>query len=183
MTEAILDAARSVFEQYGARRATVDDVARTAGVSRATLYRAYPGKAALLAAVVDRETAAFFEELDRVAADLPPADAVAECFVRGLAIMRDIPVLGRLATSEPEVLTGMPDRSSVLVAQAGRVASTLRRSGATLPDVELHLAAELLLRLASTFLLDPGGSLDVTDEPAVRSYARRFLSPLVSGAV
>ena len=179
MTDAILDAARSVFEQYGARRATVDDVARAAGVSRATLYRAYPGKAVLLAAVVDRETAAFFTELDRVAADLPPAQAVVECFVRGLAIMRDIPVLGRLATTEPEVLTGMPERGSVLVAQAGRVARTLRRSGATLPEDELRLAAELLLRLASTFLLDPGGSLDVTDEAAVRGYAERFLSPLV----
>ncbi len=179
MTDAILDAARSVFEQYGARRATVDDVARAAGVSRATLYRAYPGKAVLLAAVVDRETAAFFTELDRVAADLPPAEAVVECFVRGLAIMRDIPVLGRLASSEPEVLTGMPGRESVLVAQAGRVARTLRRSGARLPDDELRLAAELLLRLASTFLLDPGGSLDITDEAAVRGYAERFLSPLV----
>lgn len=180
MSEAILDAARTVFEQYGARRANVDDVARAAGVSRATLYRAYPGKEALLAAVVDRETAAFFDELDRVAADLPPGEAVVECFVRGLAIMRDIPVLGRLALSEPEVLTGMPDRESVLVAQAGRVARTLRRSGATHPDAELLHAAELLLRLASTFLLNPGGSLDLTDGTAVRGYAERFLSPLVA---
>lgn len=180
MTEAILDAARTVFEQYGARRANVDDVAQAAGVSRATLYRTYPGKDALLAAVIDRETAAFFDELDRVAADLPPGEAVVECFVRGLAIMRDIPVLGRLSVSEPEMLTGRPDRSSVLVSQADRVARTLRRSGATRPDAELHLAAELLLRLASTFLIDPGGSLDVADEKAVRRYAEQFLSPLVT---
>ncbi len=34
MTAGILDAAQQVFEQYGARRANVEDVARTAGVSR-----------------------------------------------------------------------------------------------------------------------------------------------------
>ena len=42
MSDEILDAARDVFEQYGARRANVDDVARKAGISRSTLYRRLP---------------------------------------------------------------------------------------------------------------------------------------------
>ena len=75
VSDTILDAAREVFEQYGARRANVDDVARAAGISRSTLYRAYPNKEALLAAVVARETGASFDELDRIAADLPPQEA------------------------------------------------------------------------------------------------------------
>ncbi len=179
MSEAILDAARDVFEQFGARRANVDDVARQAGVSRSTLYRAYPNKGALLSAVLDRETTAFFDDLDRSVADLPPQEAVVEAFVRGVSIMREIPVLGRLAVTEPEMLTGVPRGETLLLAQAGRVARTLRRVGARMPDDDLRLAAELLLRLASTFLLDPGGSLDLDDELAVRDYAKRFLSPLV----
>jgi TetR/AcrR family transcriptional regulator len=180
VSDAILDAARDVFEQFGARRANVDDVATAAGVSRSTLYRAYPNKQALLLAVAGRETGAFFDELDRVAADRTPQEAVVECFVRGISIMREIPVLGRLSVTEPSTVTGMPGRSSLLVLHSDRVVGTLRRAGATMPDHDLHLAAELLLRLASTFLLDPGGSLDLGDEKAVRAYAERWLSGLVS---
>jgi TetR/AcrR family transcriptional regulator len=179
VTDAILDAARDVFEQFGARRANVDDVARAAGVSRSTLYRAYPNKEALLAAVVFRETSAFFDELDEIAADLPPQEAIIECFVRGMTMMREIPVLGRLGQTEPEMVTGMGNGGSLILLHADRVARTLRRSGARMPDDELHLVGELLLRLASTFLLDPSGSLDVTDPVAVRDYAKRYLSQLV----
>jgi AcrR family transcriptional regulator len=178
-TEAILDAARAVFEQYGARRANVDDVAAAAGVSRSTLYRRFASKEDLLGAVVAREVDAFFDDLDRVAADLPPQEAVVECFVRGLAIMRDIPVLGRLAHTEPEVISAMPGRGHLLLTQSDRIARTLRRSGATMPEEELRLVAELLLRLATTYLLDPDGHLDLTDEHAVRDYAKRYLSGLV----
>jgi TetR/AcrR family transcriptional regulator len=179
MTDEILDAARDVFERYGARRANVDDVARAAGISRSTLYRRFPNKESLLAAVIDRETSAFLDELDRVAQDLPPQEAVIECFVRGIAMMREIPVLGRLAQTEPEMITGIPGRGPAVLEHADRIARTLRRSGARMPDDELHVVAELLLRLASTFLLDPGGRLDVNDPDAVRDYAKRYLSQLV----
>jgi TetR/AcrR family transcriptional regulator len=179
VSDAVLDAARAVFEQYGARRANVDDIAAAAGMSRSTLYRRYPNKEALLAAVVARELDAFFDELDRVAADLPPQEAVIECFVRGLAIMREIPVLGRLSQTEPEVVTGMPGRGHMLLAQSDRVARTLRRSGARMPDEDLLMASELLLRLATTYLLDPHGHLDLTDHHAVRDVAKRYLANLV----
>lgn len=179
MSEPLLDAARDVFAEYGARRANMDDVATAAGVSRSTLYRAFPTKDALLVAVVVREIEAFFDDLDEVASTLGPQEAVVECFVRGLAILDDIPVLGRLAKTEPEVLTAMPGRGHLLIAQADRVAATLRRSGARMPEDDLLLAAELMLRLASTFLIDPGGRLPVSDEHAVRDYAKRFLAGLV----
>jgi hypothetical protein len=130
--------------------------------------------------VVARAIEAFLDELDRVAADLPPQGAVIECFVRGLAIMREIPVLGRLAQTEPEVITAMPGRGHLMLAQGDRVARTLRRSGATLPDDELRMVAELMLRLATTYLLDPEGRLDLTDEQAVRDFAKRYLAQLVS---
>ncbi len=50
--------------RWGLRRTSFDDVAREAGCSRATLYRAYPtGKDALLAAVVAAEAARLYEAL------------------------------------------------------------------------------------------------------------------------
>lgn len=185
MTSGILDAAQQVFEQYGARRANVEDVARVAGISRSTLYRAYPTKEALLQAVLDREIDTFFDQLDALASDLPPQQAVVECFTAGIALTREIPLLARLVETEPEIITGVGAasngaHSSTVLGSAHRVARTLRRSGATMPDHELHVVAELMLRIAYTYLLNPFGSVDMTDDAQVRGYAAKYLAPLVS---
>lgn len=177
----ILDAARRVFERYGVRRANVDDVARAARVSRSTLYRRYPTKDALLEAVLLKQYDEFLTELDQVAAGLPPGLAVVECFVRGLALTREIPLLARLTESEPEVIIGVGSGShaALILVATERVAGTLRRSGATMPDEDLREVAELLLRVAYSYLLNTAGSLDVSDADAVRRYAARRLAPMV----
>lgn len=181
MSSAILDAAQQVFEQYGARRANVEDVARAAGVSRSTLYRAYPNKDELLEAVLTRQAEEFLNELDAASTGLPPREAVVESFSRGIALTREIPLLARLVETEPEIITGMGGLSntSLIIALAGQVAATLRRSGATMPTDELNVVAELMMRIAYTYILNPGGNLDMTDDTAVRDYARRYLAPLV----
>ena len=182
MSTAILDAAQQVFEQYGARRANVEDVARAAGVSRSTLYRAYPTKEALLQAVLDREVDEFFDQLDALASGLPPREAIVECFTAGIALTHEIPLLARLVETEPEIITGAgaSSHSGLVLGTADQVARTLRRSGATMPDDELHVVAELMLRIAYTYMLNPHGSVDMTDPKAVRAYAQKYLAPLVS---
>jgi len=50
----LLDAADDLFFSRGIAATPVDAVTRRAGVSAATLYRGYPSKEALLAAVLDR---------------------------------------------------------------------------------------------------------------------------------
>ena len=181
MSSGILDAAQAVFEQYGARRANVEDVAKAAGISRSTLYRAYPTKEALLQAVLDREIDEFFNQLDALASGLSPGEAIVECFTAGIALTHEIPLLARLVETEPEIITGIGGsaQTSVVLGSAHRVAQTLRRSGATMPDDELHVVAELMLRIAYTYLLNPHGAVDMTDPKAVREYALRYLAPLV----
>src|SRR5215471_4041913 len=41
---AILDAALRVFGQYGYRRASMDDIAREAGIGKGTIYLSFAGK-------------------------------------------------------------------------------------------------------------------------------------------
>jgi len=59
------------------------------------------------------------------------------------------------------------------------VAQTLRRSGATMPEDELYTVAELMLRIAYTYMLNPHGTVDMTDDQAVRAYAEKYLASLV----
>ena len=59
-TVRIRDAALVCIGRFGLAKTTVDDIAREAGCSRATLYRYFDGKPAILRAAV-------VAELDRVA--------------------------------------------------------------------------------------------------------------------
>ncbi|MBP7003216.1 TetR/AcrR family transcriptional regulator [Amaricoccus sp.] len=53
----VLAGAREVILAHGFQAASVDDIARAAGVSKATLYRYFPDKAALFAAVMSGDCA------------------------------------------------------------------------------------------------------------------------------
>lgn len=54
LPQRLLDAGLQVFTEHGYARASMDAIARTAGISRKTLYARYASKAEVLAAVVDR---------------------------------------------------------------------------------------------------------------------------------
>ena len=53
--EQVIDGARTVIVAQGFEGASVDDIAREAGISKATMYRYFPDKAALFRAVMSRE--------------------------------------------------------------------------------------------------------------------------------
>lgn len=53
----LIEGARSVMLAKGLDGASVDDIAREAGMSKATMYRYFPDKAALFAAVMRRDCA------------------------------------------------------------------------------------------------------------------------------
>src|SRR4051795_842396 len=56
MGDTIADATLRCVARWGVAKTTLEDVAREAGSSRATVYRTFPGgKDALLAATADRE--------------------------------------------------------------------------------------------------------------------------------
>lgn len=50
--EQILEAAGIVFSRYGVSKTTMNDIAKTAGLARQTLYNEYPNKEAVLRAVL-----------------------------------------------------------------------------------------------------------------------------------
>src|ERR1700692_153783 len=62
--ERIIDGTLTCLARHGTAKTTVDDIARQAGVSRATVYRVFPGgRDEMLAAVVDTEMARLFSAL------------------------------------------------------------------------------------------------------------------------
>lgn len=177
----ILDTARSVFETHGVRRTNIEDVAARAGVSRSTVYRRFPNKDELFAAVVRREGEHFFTTLDQATTGCDPQEAVIEAFALGVRLVQDSPLYSRIAQSEPE-LFGMFSRTHVFpIGQfAAGIAHTLRRCGAEMPDTDLADIADLLIRVAVGIIVFPNDRLDTSDQQAVREYAARYLVPIIN---
>lgn len=69
--EQLLTAAEAVFHEHGVH-ASLDLVAKAAGLGKASLYRRFPNRAALLVALLDREVDAVF----RYGEGFPESEAV-----------------------------------------------------------------------------------------------------------
>ncbi len=73
----ILDAAWAVFARQGYHGSTVQDIAAEAGISAGAIYRYFPGKEAVLKAIVDRNTQRYSELVREVREGVrSPADAL-----------------------------------------------------------------------------------------------------------
>ena len=72
---------------------------------------------------------------------------------------------------------GAASHSSLVLGSADRVAATLRRSGATMPDEELHIVAELMLRRRLDLHAQPAraASTSPTSRPCARTPSATWL--------
>lgn len=157
--ERILESAYARMADEGLAQTTVEGIAHEAGLSRATIYRHFPGgKDELIEAVVSWEVARFFAQLG-VATE--GAGDFTVWLSRGLLAARrqleEHSVLQQLLEDEadqlvPRLVTVMPIVLAVLREQlAARLAGERLR-----PGIDRGEAAELLARLMVSYMGTPG---------------------------
>lgn len=99
----ILDAAYGLLLDVGMRRMNMAEIARRAGISRATLYRRWPNVRAVVAALTTREFAAVDAGL--AAGPAPNARAgLVETVVATVRAVRRHPLLRKIVEVDPEFL-------------------------------------------------------------------------------
>ncbi|HEY8082448.1 MAG TPA: TetR/AcrR family transcriptional regulator [Solirubrobacterales bacterium] len=182
----ILDAALDLAAASGVQHLTMDAVARRAHVGRMTVYRRFGDKQALVAALGAREGRRCLAELDAAAEpDAPIAEQVAAGFATSLRLAREHPLLSRLARLEPETVLGAltEDGGALFAVARAYLERRLRESqlAGVLGPIEVGEAAELLVRLAVSFVLIPESVLPLEDEDRVRELARQLLAPILEG--
>lgn len=186
-SEKILDAALQLSAASGVRNLTMDEVARRARVGRMTVYRRFKDRDGLVEALGVRETRRLLAELD---AATNPADPIEEQmaagFVTSLRITAEHPLLARLARTEPETVLealngGTTGAFFPAVAFLAHRLQLAQAAGVVGKDVDVVAAAELVVRVAVSFVLVPESRLPLDDEDALRDVARRHLVPLVKG--
>ena len=101
----LLDAALACVMDVGLRRTTLADVARRAGVSRMTVYRAFPDLGTLVGALLTRELTQLLQEVEATLADLPTArERLVQAAVETVTRMDDHPLYRRVLDLDPELL-------------------------------------------------------------------------------
>lgn len=186
----ILDAALAQFQDFGLRRSTVEDVARRGGLSRITIYRRFPKKEHLLAAVVLRELRRFLAEQDAAIAAQPTVeDRIVESVAFSLQWLRGHVLLNRLLQTEPEAIV------PYLTVQGGPVIEAARDHGAAVirhgmfgdgpvpPDAERDIAmmAEIGVRITLSFVLSRQSVVPLETAEDARRYARDYVVPTFRG--
>jgi AcrR family transcriptional regulator len=156
--EAILAATRRVIAERGPGKFTLSAIATAAGVSRPTLYRWFPSKDALLAALTVYEEEQFDLRLKAVIeAQSTPArrlDAALRCLVTYLdGLMGPDPVGADPGFAIQSLTSSLAPQTESLVRLVGDAFEAVPavRKG----DLSREQAAELFLRLAYSHYLVP----------------------------
>lgn len=175
----IVDATLRCFSQQGTHKTTVDDIAKEARLSRATVYRVFPGgKEAVIAAVVETEVARFYSSLGVAmgnAKDLE--EALVSGIVEAARTIKGHRALGYMFEYEPGVLLpclafGQGDK---LLLEASRFAAPF--FGRWLEPEQASRAAEWAVRIVMTYVLNPSDRIDLGDVADTRHLVKTFVLP------
>lgn len=179
--ERLIDAAEACFHRYGVMKTTVEDVAATAQVSRATVYRYFDGRDSIILAVLLREAGRFLDRLrDKLAAQPDLETAVVTGVIFTVKAVRADENLALLFAPEAAGLTGSVAGASQALFEltAGFLMplfDAAQESGQLRPGIDLDDAAEWTLRTILS-LLTVAGPRQRSDAELYR-YLQTFLVP------
>jgi AcrR family transcriptional regulator len=148
-TERLISAARRHFFLHGFRNVTMDDLAHELGMSKKTLYGCFPGKSALLEAVLIDKFRDVEADLQRVASDRSNmSDVLHEllvCIQRHTGEIQP-PFVRDIQREAPELFAMIEARRSRLIRRYfGRCFDEARKAGLIRKDIPSVLIIELLL--------------------------------------
>ena len=175
----VLDAIKACCERFGVAKVTVDDVAAASGISRATIYRLFPGgKDVIFEALRVRELQEFFETLrSDVEGATTIEDVVVRTVVGATRELRADEHLAMMLAAEPG--------SALDQLTVGGVPRIIRfANGFLAPFVEPYLEREraravidVLARLVISYFLAPSETVDLGDDTSARSFVLPLLQP------
>jgi len=182
---AIFSAVDSCVTQWGWDKVTMDDICATAGVSRATVYRLFPGgRDVLFEAVRLGKLEDFFTAMR---ANVEGSESLEELLVRCIVVasselQHDEHLAMMLATVPGETL------GDLTVSGLGRIVRVATAfitplTDEFIPADEAAHIVDVMCRLVISYYLSPSPILDFANEDATRTFVRTFLLPSTSSVV
>jgi AcrR family transcriptional regulator len=180
----ILEATYACVARWGLSKTTVEDAGREAGVSRATVYRYFPGgRDELITAVVSWEFLQFFTRLYEEVRDAQSLEQVME---RGLRFahrsLAEHEVLQKVLQTEPDVLLPtLTVESTRIVGVIGEFLIPYLDQHGLAEGVDPREASDFLARMILSYMNAPG-RWDLDDPVQVAALVRtELLAGIVAG--
>ena len=175
----VVDALLACIARWGMSKTTVEDVAREAGISRATVYRLFPkGKDAMVRASIRAEVARM---MSVISAELVAAETLEDCLVTAMtqstSFIRANDAFSYLRAHEPEAVESYLafDRLDGVFGLSGSlVARSLQRF---LGPSDAYDVGVWTARLVVSYLLLPADGVDLGDEATARRIVRDLHAP------
>lgn len=178
----MVDAALRCIERWGLAKTSMDDIAREAGVSRATVYRVFPGgKDRLVETVVQHELGRLFHEAE---SEAQQAETLEELVCVGVEIaMRTLTghaALNYMVIHEPEAVLPLFafHRLAPLLAEIAELSRP--HLARFLPDDAIAPGAEYLARVVLSYSFNPSPVVDPRDPRSIRRLVRTYLLPALT---
>lgn len=170
----LMGATLRCVERWGLAKTSVENVATEAGLSRATIYRHFPGgREQLVTETVTWEVANFFRRVEAVVAAAPDLHAkLVDGIVFGHRAILEHGLLQRVLSTEPDDLLAELSVSTPLV--GGVVRSYVRellRAEPLRDGVDADEAADYIARLYLSYL-GSHGQWDLADRAEVERLVR-----------
>ena len=164
--------------RFGLAKTTIDDIAREADCSRATLYRYFEGKPEIVRSAVAAEQARVVAVVVEAGRAEPTfADAVIAVVVAGARELRGHDALQFLLAHEPEAVLGhlaFGPGDRLLIAIGDAVAPAFDRWLA--PD-DATRAGDWLARVVRSYALMPHPPIDLTDPTTASAFLAQLVIP------
>lgn len=169
----ILDAAEQLYTQQDQATIGMNEIARAAGCSRATLYRYFENREALRTAYVHRETRRLSRAIkERISGIDEPRERLIASVIATLQMVRSSPALASwFAVTRPPIAGELAEQSDVITAMAAAFVSSL---GPEEPAV-VERRARWVVRVITSLLMFPGH-----DEADERAMLEEFVVPIVT---
>lgn len=176
--EVIVESAFSCFGRQGLQKATIVDIARTAGVSRSTVYEYFSDKAAVIEACAEHASERFYREMSKAmerGSSLEDKLSRAAVFVtqarRVIASEKyfDQDAISLLLTKDAAVLLRECVDFFAPYLSAARLTGEVRR------DLDIEAAGEWFARILFSLFSTPSSTLDMDDPEVAAEFVRAHL--------
>jgi TetR/AcrR family acrAB operon transcriptional repressor len=192
--DGILDAAELVFQQHGVSRASLEDIASAAGVTRGAIYWHFEDKPALFRAMVERVRLPFEGAVrsGELASNCDPLTGIRRWLLCGISALETQPSVRRVTEI---LMLKMEHVDEMLIFGKRHLAARKRFIARVEPAIRMaidwgHLACELrpgivalglwaaIDGLVRNWLLDPGAfNLSRTASQVIDAYLSSLLRP------
>lgn len=166
----LLETAKAAFAEKGPG-ASLDEIARTAGVGAGTLYRHFPTRDALIEAVYRNETEQLVAAVTRLAETLSPIEALREWL---LVFVDYMAAKSGMQAALNSLVGGTSELYSASSEQMKRAITTLLDRAVASGDIRLELDPFDLLRALA-------GVANIGTGPDGMQAARRMVDVLIAG--